>query len=96
MSLGVLRIALHLPEGSSLKFKRQIVSGLLARIRSEFNVAAAEVGDGDLWQLAELGIACVSNDARHTDEVLARVLRFVESRSHDAVVASVSTELLKV
>ena len=94
--MGVLMVVLHLPEGSSLKFKRQVVSGLLRRIRSEFNVAAAEVGNGDAWQLAELGIACVSNDPRHADEVLARVLRFVETRSLDAVVSSVSTELIRV
>lgn len=94
--MGILKVGLHLPEGSSLKFKRQVVSGLLRRVRSEFNVAAAEVGEGDFWQRAELGIACVSNDSRHADEVLARVLRFVEARAQDAVVTSVETELLRL
>ncbi|TMD10008.1 MAG: DUF503 domain-containing protein [Chloroflexi bacterium] len=96
MNVGILRIQLHLPDNGSLKGKRQVVSGLLRQVRSQFGVAAAEVGDGDLWQLADLAIACVSNDARHTDQVMAGVARFVEQRAGDAMVASVRTEILKL
>jgi len=96
LSVGVLRVVLHLPESGSLKSKRQVVSGLLKRVRNEFGVAAAEVGDGDRWQLAELGIACVSNDSRHAGEVLSRVLSFIESRAGDAQVSDVSTEMLRL
>jgi uncharacterized protein YlxP (DUF503 family) len=50
-------------------------------VRNKFNVAVAEVDDHDLWQLATLGISCVSNDKRHTNEVLSRVVSFItESR----------------
>jgi len=38
----------------------------------------------------------VSNDARHADEVLARVLTFIEARAAEAVIANVSTEVLKL
>ena len=96
MNVGVLRVVLHLPNSGSLKAKRQVVAGLLKRVRNEFAVAAAEVGDGDRWQIAELAVACVSNDARHTDEVLARVLTFIEARAKEAVVANVSTEVLRL
>ena len=96
MNIGVLRVVLHLPKSGSLKAKRQIVAGLLKRVRNEFSVAAAEVGDGDRWQIAELAIACISNDGRHADEILARVLTFIEARAAEAVVANVSTEVLKL
>lgn len=96
MVLGILRIVLHLPESGSLKAKRQVVMGLLKQVRTRYGVAAAEVGDGNRWQIAELGIACVSNDGRHVDEVLAKVAAFVERRAADAVVANVSTEVLRV
>ena len=96
MNVGVLRVVLHLPNSGSLKAKRQVIAGLLKRVRNEFSVAAAEVGDGDRWQIAELAIACASNDARHADEILARVLTFVESRAAEAVVANVSTEVLRI
>ena len=85
-----------MPNSGSLKAKRQGVAGLLKRVRNEFSVAAAEVGDGNRWQIAELAIAFVSNDARHADEVLARVLTFIEARAAEAVIANVSTEVLKL
>ncbi len=96
MNIGVLRVVLHLPNSGSLKARRQVVASLLKRVRNEFSVAAAEVGDGDRWQIAELAVACVSNDARHADEVLARVLSFIEARATEAVVANVSTEVLRL
>jgi uncharacterized protein YlxP (DUF503 family) len=96
MNIGVLRVVLHLPNSGSLKAKRQAVASLLKRVRNEFSVAAAEVGDGNRWQVAELAVACVSNDGRHADEVLARVLTFIEARATNAVVANVSTEVLRL
>ena len=96
MNVGILRVVLHLPNSGSLKAKRQVIASLLKRVRNEFSVAAAEVGDGDRWQIAELAVVCVSNDARHADEILARVLRFIEGRAAEAVVANVSTEVLKL
>ena len=94
--IGVLRVVLHLPESGSLKAKRQIVSSLLRRIRNEYQVAAAEVGELDRWQLAELAIVCVSGDARHTDEVLSRVATYIQARAGNAVVTDLTTELIRL
>lgn len=96
LAVGVARVALHLPDSGSLKSKRQVVSGLLRRVRAQFNVAAAEVGERDRWQLAELAFACVSADGRHADEVLATVLRYIESHSDGARITDVSTELVRL
>jgi len=95
-TVGVLRVVLHLPESGSLKSKRHVISGLLRRVRAEFQVAAAEVGERDLWQLAEIAVACVSADSRHVDEVLASVLSYVEGHSDGARITGVSTELVRV
>jgi uncharacterized protein YlxP (DUF503 family) len=78
MFVGALRLRLELPEGSSLKDKRQIVKSILARLQNEFKVAAAEVGEHDQWHLAELGVACIGSDSRHLDEVMARAVNFVQ------------------
>ncbi len=96
VTVGVMRVVLHLPESGSLKAKRQIVSGLLRKVRQELKVAAAEVGKLDRWQLAELAITCVSGDGRHADEMLARALSFVERHADGAQVADVKTELVRV
>jgi uncharacterized protein YlxP (DUF503 family) len=96
MVIGILRLTLHLPNSESLKSKRQVVSGLLRRVRQQFHVAAAEVGERDRWQLAQLGIACVSAEGAHADEVLAHVLTFVERSAGEALVADVATELIRL
>ena len=96
VALGVARVVLHLPEAGSLKSKRQIVSGLLRRLRQELKVSAAEVGELDRWQLAELVIATVSGDRRQSDRVLAAALAYVEAHCDGAVVSDVATELIQI
>jgi uncharacterized protein YlxP (DUF503 family) len=96
LTVGLLRVVLHLPDSGSLKSKRMIVSGLLRRVRQQLKVAAAEVGELDRWQLAELAVATVSGDGRHADEVLAAVLTYIESHSDGARITNVSTELVRL
>ena len=96
LAVGIARVVLHLPDSGSLKAKRQVVSGLLRRVRAEFHVSAAEVGELDRWQLAELAVAAVSNSGAHAEQVLAAVLAFIESHSDGARVTDVSTELVRL
>lgn len=84
MIVGVCRITLRLPENSSLKGKRQVLRSLTTRLRNKFNIAVAEVGDNDRWQIATIGLTCVSNDARHAQEMLDRAVQFVEQTRLDA------------
>src|SRR5260370_39831111 len=81
LAIGVARVVLHLPDSGSLKSKRQVVSGLLLRVRARYPVSAAEAGELDRWQLAELAIATVSGDGRHADEVLATGPTCIEAHS---------------
>ncbi len=96
VAIGLARVVLHLPDSGSLKSKRQVVSGLLRRLQTEFKVAAAEVGERDRWQLAEIAVACVSAEGRHADEVLAAVLSYVESHADGARITGVSTEIVRL
>ncbi len=84
MVVGVCRFTLRLPESSSLKDKRQVVKSLTTRLRNKFNVAVAEVEDNETWQIATIGMTCVSNDARHAREMLDRAIEFVERTRLDA------------
>ena len=56
-----------------------MVRPILEGARRRFAVAAAEVDHQDLWQWATLGLAAVSGSARHAQEVLDAVERFVWS-----------------
>ena len=79
MVIGVCTIDLHLPGIGSLKGKRQILLSLKERIKNTYNVSIAEVDGNDLWQRAVLGVACVSNDGRHVNQVLDAVLNAVRA-----------------
>ena len=94
MMIGVCRVSLRLPENHSLKGKRQVLRSLLARMHNKFNVSVAEVGTQDSWQMASLGIACVSNEERHADEVLASVVSFIQSERLDAELVDYETEII--
>ena len=96
LAVGIARLVLHLPDSGSLKSKRQVVSGLLRRVRAEFQVSAAEVGELDRWQLAELAVATVSNSGAHAEQVLAAVLAYIESHSDGARITDVSTQLVRL
>ncbi len=78
MHVGVCRASLRLPGNQGLKGKRRISQSILTRVRAKFNVSIAEVEDNDLWQRLTLGISCVSNDSRHANEILSKVLQYIE------------------
>ena len=70
---------MHLPEGHSLKAKRQVLSSLKARLVQKFNVSVAEVDHQDLWQRTTIGIACVANETRYVNQVFDQVLKVIRS-----------------
>jgi uncharacterized protein YlxP (DUF503 family) len=79
MIVGTARLVLYLPENYSLKDKRQDLRSIIARTINTFHIAAAEIADQDNWQRATIGVACVSSDARHANEILSKVINFVEN-----------------
>ena len=78
MTVGLLRLALRLPDAQSLKEKRWVLKSLTTRIRNRFNVSVAEVDNQDSWQMATLGVAHVGEGRGHTNEILDRVRNFTE------------------
>jgi uncharacterized protein YlxP (DUF503 family) len=96
MHIGVARVTLHLPENGSLKGKRMVVKSVAQRVRNRFNVAVAEVDTQDAWREITLGIACISEDPRHANAMLSKVVDFIESERLDAEVGAVDLELIAV
>ncbi len=77
MYVGSLRVDLLLGDVRSLKQKRSVVRPVLADLRRQFSVAAAESGHLDLHRRAELGVAVVAADPGHCHEVLSACERLV-------------------
>jgi uncharacterized protein len=76
--VGTCELTFQLPSNRSLKGKRQVSRSLTQRIRNRFNVSVAEVCDQDRWQTLSLGVSCVTDDPRHADEVMSKVVDFAE------------------
>ncbi|MFC2063170.1 DUF503 domain-containing protein [Chloroflexota bacterium] len=96
MNVGVCRIKLRFPEILSLKGKRQVLKSITTRLKNRFNISVAEVDDQDLWQLATLGICCVSNNNRYTNEVLSKAVDFVTGGQFEVEILDYEIEILPV
>ncbi|MQY56226.1 MAG: DUF503 family protein [Dehalococcoidia bacterium] len=77
MHVGVCRVQLRLPENQSLKGKRRVIKSITTRLHNKFNISVAEVDNQHSWQLATLGLTCVSTHKSHNDETLSNAIRFI-------------------
>jgi uncharacterized protein YlxP (DUF503 family) len=85
LTIGALRVELHVPGASSLKAKRQVIKSLKDRLRNRFNVSVAEVDQQDKWQRATLGIAMAGTDGKYVAGALDEVMKFLRGQPAVAV-----------
>lgn len=96
MNVGICTIKCRMPENLSLKDKRQVIKSITSRLRNKFNISVAEVGDTDRWQLATIGICCISNDKRYTNTVLSNVVNFVEGSRFELEILDYEIEIITI
>ena len=94
MVIGIATVELYIPGNGSLKGKRSVVKSLVAKLRREYNLAAAEVDANDMWQRAVLGLATVSNSDQQAHRVLMQAIRAMERWRLDAEVVDYQIEML--
>ncbi|HSV64591.1 MAG TPA: DUF503 domain-containing protein [Mycobacteriales bacterium] len=80
MFTGTLVVDLLLGDVHTLKEKRSLVRPLVADLRRQYAVSAAEVGDTDLYRRAQVAVAVVADEAGHVSEVLDACERMVAGR----------------
>ncbi len=93
MTVGICKVELHIPGTNSLKGKRRVLKSLKDRIRNRFNVAVSEIDNHDLYQRATLGIVSISNERRHLDSTLCKVMELIKKNIQSEVI-DYETELL--
>jgi len=81
----VLAAVVVLAGGISCLIARMVLRSLKDRIRRGFNVSIAEVGDNDQWRSAFWAILIATNDKRFANQVLSKVVDFIEA-THGSVV----------
>jgi len=96
MNVGVCTVSLRLTENLSLKGKRQVLKSITSRVRSKYSVFVAEVDNHDVWQLATIGICCVRNNKRHTNQVLSRVFDFIVNSRFEVEILDYEIEIINI
>lgn len=93
MVVGVLRVTLIMHDNDSLKGKRQVLKGIIDKVKNRFNVSISEVGDNDLWQRAEIALSAVGGDRAVVNSVMDRAVDFIEGL-HAAEILDHEIELI--
>jgi uncharacterized protein YlxP (DUF503 family) len=93
-AVGLLTLEIYIPGVGSLKEKRGNIKPLLARIRKEFNVSAAEIEDMDQLGHMVIGVAAVSASADYVNGLLQRVAERVAEWRLDAELVDYTIEML--
>lgn len=86
--VAICILELHIPGKTSLKAKRQVVKSLIQRLRNRFNVSVTEVGNQDLWQRAELGMAIVCHNGAGADSIVQKIYAYVEQEGDVEIISS--------
>lgn len=92
MIIAVLKIHLYASWVHSLKEKRMIVKSLLARIRNQFHVSAAEVEEQDTHQIIVIGIASIAAYDTQAESIMEEIIQYVEQNT-DAEVMNIEKEI---
>ena len=98
MVIGTCTLELSIPTATSLKNKRQVVKSVIARLRNEFNVSVAEVGQLDSildsWQSVVIAAVTVSNDRDYAHTLLTRVALWIDNNRLDCYLVDYEIELI--
>lgn len=93
MVIGVVRARLSLPDARSLKDKRGALRSLKDRVLNRMNVSAAEIGNQDLWQSAELAFVTVGSDQKPVQQRISEISSMLQGDPR-YVLVELRTEML--
>ena len=86
MIVAVAVFEIHIPHARSLKEKRAVVRSLRDRLRSRWEVSAAEVGLQELHQRARLAVAMVASDGANVEPLFEEMAAIVEQQGDASLV----------
>jgi len=75
------KLTFHIPQAASLKDKRQVCRSLIDKTRRRFNASVAEVETQDVHQTLTIGVAVISGEYAHAQNMLDEVIRYMEGHA---------------
>lgn len=79
MTVTTAQITIHLFGVHSLKEKRRIIKSIIEKLKNRFNASVSEIDDNDNKLKALIGISIVSNNGKHTESQLDKILEFMRN-----------------
>ena len=95
MVIGCCSIKFYLHGNNSLKGKRRVVRVIKDRLKNDFNVSIAEVGDQDVSQSLHIGISAVGSNRPYMDGLMSKVVDAID-RMNLAEIVDCKTETLNM
>jgi uncharacterized protein len=83
--VGILSVELHFPDNRSLKGKRKELLSAKAQLQRRFGASVAEVDHHDVWQRAQLTLACVARGHGELLGLLDGAERYLASQAYELV-----------
>lgn len=78
MIVSMIQLIIELPDITSIKEKRRIVTSLKEKIIRRYRVSMAEIDLHDSLSYSHMGAAVVSNSKVHGERIMQKILHFVE------------------
>ena len=95
MVIGCCSIKFYLHGNNSLKGKRRVIRAIKDRLKNDFNVSVAEVGDQDVWQSLHIGISAVGSNRPYMDSLISKVVDAID-KMNLAQMVNCKTETLNM
>jgi len=95
MVIGCCSVKFYLHGNNSLKGKRRVIRAIKDRLKNDFNVSVAEIGNQDVWQSINLGIAAVGVDRAYIDGLISKVIDAID-RMNLAEIVDYKSEILNL
>lgn len=81
--VGILSFELHFPESHSLKEKRMHLRSVKQQLANRVGCSIAEVDHHDLWQRAQLTLACVTREPHEATRLLDAAERWLSAQAFE-------------
>jgi len=91
MTTLTAKLTIHLSHAQSLKDKRMVARSVIDKTRRKYNASVSEVDTQESHQVLTIGVAVVSGEHTHAQNMLDDIIRFME-RNTDAELISAEKE----
>jgi len=95
MYVSCCSIKFFLHGSRSLKEKRRIVRSLKDRLKNNFNISIAEIGDQNIWQSLHMGIVAVNSDPKYLEGQMRTLMNAIE-KMHLAEITDCQTKISRL